>query len=175
MNFTIFHYSVSVRGTLIILLSVILLGTVFIVFDISPPSSIIFHNNNIARRIGLGNIPGKCTKRTKIVFLKTHKVRKGYLVCDLIYITSCYLLQPGYLYYSFIFNVLFIVCSFFFVLSCTFLPFLSYPSDMYSLICYFQCASTSLQNILFRFGEKHNLTHVLGNRGNYLGGEKAAN
>ena len=98
MNFTIFHYSVSVRGTLIILLSVILLGTVFIVFDILPPSSIIFHNNNIARRIGLGNIPGKCTKRTKIVFLKTHKVRKGYLVCDLIYIISCYLLQPGYLH-----------------------------------------------------------------------------
>ena len=36
---------------------------------------------------------------------------------------------------------------------------------------YLQCASSSLQNIFFRFGEKHSLTFVLPNQGGRLGGK----
>ena len=41
-----------------------------------------------------------------------------------------------------------------------------------SFILYFrwQCASSTLQNIMFRFGEKNNLTFVLPNVGGNLGG-----
>ena len=76
------NFSVSVRRMLIFLLTLVLLGTIFIVFY-SPPPFIIFYKNKL--RNGLGSISGKCAKRTKIVFLKTHKVTKVYLsIYDLI-------------------------------------------------------------------------------------------